>query len=61
MDPELANEPDEILSAQLEVFVKAHKGLMDDKGIRRITFLIYCQDLSYPRYFTFRARNQVNP
>ena len=60
MNPVLANEPDEILSSQLETFVKAHKNVFDDRGIRRVTFLIHSASHSYPRYFTYRARHQVN-
>ena len=59
MDSSLAEEQDEILSKKLGDFVRSNIHLMNEKGIRRITFIIFNENC-YPRYFTFRARHQVS-
>uniref|UniRef100_A0A1X7VP53 Uncharacterized protein n=1 Tax=Amphimedon queenslandica TaxID=400682 RepID=A0A1X7VP53_AMPQE len=56
-DPKLQYETDEILSEMLGEFVQSKMSLMVDRGIRRITFVIF-QPNSFPKYFTFRARNK---
>ena len=57
-DPNLAHETDEILANKLSSFVDSYLDLLNEKGIRRVTFLIFSEH-SYPKYFTFRARNKV--
>lgn len=59
MDSSLAEEQDEILSKKLGDFVRSNIDVMNEKGIRRITFIIFNENC-YPRYFTFRARHEFN-
>ena len=58
-DSSLQHETDDILAQLLGDFVQSKMSLMNDKGIRRITFVIF-QSHSFPKYFTFRARNKVS-
>ena len=54
----MAHETDEILAKKLSSFVHSYLDLLNEKGIRRVTFLIFSEH-SYPKYFTFRSRNKV--
>ena len=41
------------------IFTLLQKQLLNAKGIRRITFLLF-KARAFPKYFTFRAKNNVS-
>eukprot|EP00731_Ephydatia_muelleri_P029712 Em0021g235a len=53
---EQEHETDSILARKCSNFVQSKKQLLNEKGIRRITFLLF-KEHSFPKYFTFRARS----
>jgi hypothetical protein len=55
-DKLLSHETDKILSDMLGKFIRSKTDIMTEKGIRRVTFVIF-QENSFPKFFTFRARN----
>uniref|UniRef100_A0A2K5N193 Acetyl-CoA carboxylase beta n=1 Tax=Cercocebus atys TaxID=9531 RepID=A0A2K5N193_CERAT len=48
---------DEALVPILRTFVQSKKNILVDYGLRRITFLI-AQEKEFPKFFTFRARDE---
>lgn len=50
------DQEDPILSKVLEAFCQTKKQLLYSKQIRRVTFII-CDKCSFPRYFTYRVRD----
>ncbi|XP_074177766.1 acetyl-CoA carboxylase 2 isoform X3 [Rhinolophus sinicus] len=48
---------DEELVPILRTFIQSKKNILVDYGLRRITFLI-AQEKEFPKFFTFRARDQ---
>ncbi|XP_053444554.1 acetyl-CoA carboxylase 2 isoform X1 [Nycticebus coucang] len=48
---------DEALVQTLRTFVQSKKNILVDYGLRRITFLI-AQEKEFPKFFTFRARDE---
>ncbi|XP_063051128.1 acetyl-CoA carboxylase isoform X2 [Engraulis encrasicolus] len=50
-------EDDDALVTELTAFAQLKKSLLHDYGIRRITFLV-AQRREFPKFFTFRARDE---
>ncbi|XP_068249206.1 acetyl-CoA carboxylase isoform X1 [Palaemon carinicauda] len=49
---------DSVLSEQFSIFSASKKKELCEAGIRRITFVVFYNQ-QFPRYFTFRPRNQL--